>query len=194
MQKITDYQNDIEELIKEKQKYYALGMKEAVETMDAYIAEKQALINKLPYIVPQGTITSYNTANLAREKGFDVNCDIRYIEHTPRPTLNSYKNSQVQDAIDGCQGYEYKAIQSLKNHYYYEFDNKDKGFYLAAPTHEVLAAWLRSHTIVVYVQPFLEYFKPKVVGVNLLYPQVQFTKTWEEAMDIALREGLKIIL
>ena len=143
----------------------------------------------------------FETAILARAKGFDWHCDWRYDEQAlGNPRIN-WKTYRVEEAFNGCEGYEYKSLARLKDHYYDTFDNNDIGWYVSAPTQAFLQKWLRkvhqSHiTIFLWDENRID------AGYSFLIKNFKGNKRdikggWyeshEEALEMGLIQGLTLI-
>ena len=114
---------------------------------------------------------SFETAKLAKEKGFDERCNYVYDKN--------------------------KTLQMIRNQSYEEFDKRDK-YSILCPTQSLLARWLREkHNISVEV--FLtkngyRYEMYDTTNCTELVPNRLHTRdTYEEAMEAGLQEALKLI-
>ena len=149
-----------------------------------------------------GKNIEYSTSVLAREKGYNVDCDWRYDEQVDPPELLSWKDYRVQELLDSVKQnseYAYRYVDSLKDNYFDTFDNDDEGFYVSAPTQTDLQTWLRdTHGIHVYVthKQFAVdgedgyYYHFGKSGSTRYYGKF---KSYEEALEDGLIEGLKFI-
>ena len=130
------------------------------------------------------TRVNFETASLAKEKGFDEECryhhDIEFRELTNNHDFEPYRSSEIEN---GFGKLNYPMI--------------------ATPTQTVLQTWLRE-TYKIHVTPresyafdnTLEY----VCTVNDIYvshnnPKLPINRfpSWEEALEIGLQEGLNLI-
>jgi hypothetical protein len=139
----------------------------------------------------------FGTAILARAKGFDWHCDWRYDEKlSGNPRIN-WKDVRVEEAFHGCEGYEYKSLERLKELYYDKFDNNDIGWYVSAPTQALLKKWLNKvHQIEVEVISYNVYDPQKRQYEVLIYGHgVTWSgyDTYEEALEMGLIQGLTLI-
>ena len=111
-------------------------------------------------------LISYETAKLAKEKGFDW------------PVNRTYNKSEKLDDFD-----EYDA--SLSN--YNEWNN-----FTSAPTQSLLQKWLRElHKIHIDISPF--YYKGNFISWNLRIHNTYYKdkyNTYEEALEYGLKECL----
>ena len=133
-------------------------------------------------------LVSFETAALAKEKGFDIDCKLFY-STKDRPPM----------------AYNISAKESLS-------DNPQYNKYMLAPTQSLLAKWLREvHNIEVLVSriPPEAILASKTSGKSILKnyncyvwnynsnPRVlnngTFQDVYEEALEIGLQEALKLI-
>lgn len=155
-----------------------------------------------------GKLINVNTALLARDLGFNIHCDWRFDEENNNELIN-WKDFRVKECIEYDRCYAYKAVEYLENNYYDTFDNKEIGFYLAAPTQSVLQEWLRDvHEINVFVFCYGFGYYPIHDNIPLPTSKVEYVdrrwnvknelnlgfNTYEEALEIGLFEALKLIL
>lgn len=160
-------------------------------------------------------IIEYKTAFLAREKGFDIHCDYRYVENEAKGQHNkdliNWKDYRVEECIDYNRDYAYKAVENLSDTYNEIFKNNDKDYYLSAPTQSLLQKWLREkHNIHIEVTPWLQEdgsnegygfiiyktWKERIeCELKLLKSnnQIQLKQTYEQALEKSLYESLKLI-
>lgn len=123
----------------------------------------------------QEQIISFDTAKLAKEKGFPVNISRDYY-------LNDGDKKMMTD------------VNYLK---YHRNDDLDK--LLPAPTQSLLQKWLREeHNI--YVIPYIKdgycYYKIKkeyVIDIDYNKGYVKHFEEWEQALESGLQEALKLI-
>jgi len=109
-------------------------------------------------------LITFETAKLAKEKGFDVYCYNYWIDDKTQ-TDEHYKSKLVKELKDKC---------------------------ISAPTQSLLQKWLREvHNIDVYCQPTFE-IKGKWYN-NIASHNPPFVGTYEEALEIGLQEALKLI-
>lgn len=135
-------------------------------------------------------LVSVNTALLARELGFEIHCDWRFDEENNNELIN-WKDFRVRQCIEYDRSYSYKAIEYLENDYYDTFDNKEIGYYLAAPTQSVLQKWLRE----VYGFENIYIIKSNKgwhYSLSLLIENISWKvfETYEEALEAILYECL----
>ena len=146
-------------------------------------------------------LVTFETAVLAREKGFDIHCDNRFDEQT-KEVIN-FKDFIVKNFISRDPAYYYHYIDSLKEGYNDKFLNDDKGFYLSIPTQSLLQRWLREkHKIDIHVDPFQEGNDGKVFYVGFWSDDTSeeaeikdedYKETYEEALESVLQEVLELI-
>lgn len=149
-------------------------------------------------------------AKLAREKGFDIHCDWRYVEETAKDyhddiTLINWKDYRVKECINDDREYAYKSIEYLSEVYFDIFDNKDLGYYCSAPTQSLLQKWLGEvHNIIINVVaiPYETHDKVEYhfdIINNFIWLDIDDIKktdgfmTPEEALEAGLEEALKLI-
>lgn len=112
-------------------------------------------------------LIEFETAKLAKEKGFDWECSMTAVEDT-------------------------KHIYGTGNDNHNQYRNN-----VSIPTQSLLQKWLREeHGIIVLVEdechPEIWVFNVKSKNVNNHYCEKSY-KTYEEALEKALLEGLKLI-
>ena len=130
------------------------------------------------------------TAKLAKEKGFDVRCEKAYFE-TLKHTLETSRDGEIT--------FPYKPPRILKRSYGDEFTI----FIAEAPTQSLIQKWLREkHNI--HVSPreswsidnTLEYVctvNGNYVTHGIKNKPINRFDTYEQALEIGLQEGLKLI-
>ena len=118
-------------------------------------------------------LIEFKTANLAKEKCFDESCD------------NVFDEGEVRRLMY----YEGDGTGFVKNS---EINNEYESFLFTNPTQSLLAKWLREvHNINVYCMPCEH--NEKLWYNNIASQTPVFTGTYEEALEIGLQEGLKLI-
>ena len=120
-------------------------------------------------------LISFGTAKLAKERGFDIKTDLYYYH-------GSFANKKQEELV---------SINWKNNHL---VDNTTT----AAPTQSLLQKWLRDkHDIIIEIQ-----FDTISFGYRIFNPTKSsnyFTSwkwdkwTYEEALEVALQEALKLI-
>jgi hypothetical protein len=140
----------------------------------------------------QEELITFKTAKLAKEKGF-VNgtkgCFIVYKEDDINPKGD--KGTKKGE-------FEYCKRFSLKNG---ELDSDEDYNYLERPTQSLLQKWLREvYNTHLMVEPFYNEQKVLVYGFDLITERIEEEtivekgfKTYEEALELGLQEGLKLI-
>jgi hypothetical protein len=118
-------------------------------------------------------LISLETAKLAKEKGFDISC------------IYFYHNKSDNAVIEKGGG----KIKIFK-----DWNSNDNGMYVtcwSAPTQSLLQKWLRKeHEIHSWVEHKGTYYFPRV---NKFNKGNNVGKPYEEALEEALYEGLKLI-
>lgn len=144
---------------------------------------------------------SLELALLAREKGFNENCDGRYNEQTG---VNfSYKDNCIQKLLNQIKnnpGYEYHYVKSLEEDYNYQMNNDDYGFFILMPTQDELNTWLRNtHNISVLVEhgrmkdESFGYFT-RIYYITGKHSSQEKVFEYSEKYETALEQGLLIAL
>lgn len=128
------------------------------------------------------------TAELAKEKGFNVPCN--FYVYTPQDLERVNKSNRGTKFI-----YEPGHIFTQQNKFLKGrlFDRNKYCTTVSIPTQDALQTWLRdTRKIYVSVLPYNRHLKPyfEVVVDNITYSNF---KTWEEALELGLQEGLKMI-
>jgi hypothetical protein len=145
-------------------------------------------------------LISFETAKLAKEKGFNLYC------------INFYKKEKKNSPDYLTTGIDYNSNRDIEWDWnllggpsgnlvkIYPYPNNPKGEVYSAPTQSLLQRWLReSHSIEVIVKSWK--FEEKII---YLYSAQEITKsstyrfekgrsTYEEALETGLVEGLKLI-
>jgi hypothetical protein len=120
----------------------------------------------------QETLIEFETGKLAKEKNFNIPCDARWWME-----FGSWKESK-QGAVKCKNSEEYS---------------------ISRPTQSLLAKWLREvHNIIVTPLPTKTkwFFNIQWGGVETNYEDFdsdEYYSTYEEALEIGLQEGLKLI-
>ena len=143
----------------------------------------------------EDTIINFETAKLAKEKGFDINGQDVFDLKNNNKIIN-FKDLAVQEFIEDVEtGYRDKALNYLKEDINRTDDNSDEEYYLLAPTQSLLAKWLREkHNI-----HLIAYKNINIDGYDWCFittdgiTNINSYKTYEEAYEIGLREALKLI-
>lgn len=143
----------------------------------------------------------FETAILAREKGFKNNCNWRFDEQTTPPILINWKELRVQEFfnyLEHSPGNEYHYSKNLKENYNDTFFNDDKGFYVSAPSQTTLNKWLSdNHNS--YVEIYSNHsgwgwIITKNNGTTIKeIEDYRFFKTLEEALEKGLVLALNLI-
>lgn len=147
----------------------------------------------------QEELISFETAKLAKEKGYNVDCkDYWTTEYGNKPIItNGIEYESERDChFDWNLNNEYsKKIQAPYPNRYHESQ-------CSAPTQSLLQKWLREvHNIEIWATPYLDdekiEYNHAIVNRNvdvydLLYSAEEY-KTYEEALEAGLQEALKLI-
>lgn len=128
------------------------------------------------------TLVSFNTAKLAKEKGFDLLCDNVCFEDGTHRKLNYYEG-------DG-DGYE-------KNTSISEYDE----YVCTKPTQSLLQKWFREHhNIDIISIPVrwtgheeIAYWTYAIKSIQPVGKELYKYNTYEEALEIGLEKALNII-
>ena len=144
-------------------------------------------------------LISFETAKLAKEKGFDINGQDVFDLKNNNKIIN-FKDLAVQEFIEDVEtGYRDKALNYLKENINRTDDNSDEEYYLLAPTQSLLAKWLREeHNIIVLVDYegidgyYYKFYSYKEGNKNYDASDKNYN-TYEEAYEIGLQEALKLI-
>jgi hypothetical protein len=136
----------------------------------------------------QEELVSFETAKLAKEKGFDLKVDSIYSE---------YSNNSI--IIDNSHLKKYNKFSKTE---YIENKNWNKSNkFTSAPTQSLLQKWLREvYNTHLMVEPFYNEQKVLVYGLDLITERIEEEtivekgfKTYEEALEVGLQEALKLI-
>ena len=144
-------------------------------------------------------LISFETAKLAKEKGFDINGQDVFDLKNNNKIIN-FKDLAVQEFIEDVEtGYRDKALNYLKENINRTDDNSDEEYYLLAPTQSLLAKWLREeHNIIVLVdyEGIDGYYYKYYYYINELQKYDASGKnyiTFEEAYEIGLYQALLLL-
>ena len=138
-------------------------------------------------------LISFETAKLAKEKGFNIGCKNKYVE-------------TLEHALEMGRGgdctFPHIPTRVLTNSSYEKWDI----VHCDAPTQSLLAKWLREvHKINIFISSktienktiFIPHGRtiPDTIKNNLIVDIIQYctNNTYEEALEIALFEALKLI-
>ena len=131
-------------------------------------------------------LITLQTAKLAKEKGFDVRCEKAYFE-TGRHILETIRDGEIT--------FPYKPPRILKRNYGDEFTI----FIAEAPTQSLLQKWLREeYNIIVLVDYegidgyYYKFYSYKEGNKNYDASYKNYN-TYEQALEVGLQEGLKLI-
>ena len=144
-------------------------------------------------------LINFETAKLAKEKGFNVE------------TLHFYCKNRTCDYIKTPYKYSFEVNANQETLINGEIDNFGYGITWSAPTQSLLQKWLRDvHNI--YVESYhdltsdgtkIQFYtswgflqqkdKNGNRNVNGWYDEYNDWKTYEEALEIGLQEGLKLL-
>ena len=147
----------------------------------------------------EDTRITFETANLAKEKGFNINGQDVFDLKNNNKIIN-FKDLAVQEFIEDVEtGYRDKALNYLKENINRTDDNSDEEYYLLAPTQSLLAKWLREeHNIIILVDYegidgyYYKFYSYKEGNKNYDASDKNYN-TYEEAYEIGLQEALKLI-
>lgn len=133
----------------------------------------------------EDTIVSYETAVLAKEKGFDI--------YTQKVFVETLEHTLEMGRGGDCT-FPYKAPRVLDSG---KFDKWDI-VHCKAPTQSLLQKWLREkHFVVVSICPTfnngdMQFYYSEVGNDEGEYCSKDF-KTYEDALEQGLKESLKLI-
>ena len=138
----------------------------------------------------QEQLITFETAKLAKEKGFDFRCEKAYFE-TKEHILETRRDSEIT--------FKYKPPRILKRNYGDEFTI----FIAEAPTQSLLQKWLRVNhkidiTIMIVGDSGYEYYihkNRKVITNNTVFPcsPEELKNLYEKTLELVLQEALKLI-
>ena len=145
-------------------------------------------------------LISFETAKLAKEKGFDINGQDVFDLKNNNKIIN-FKDLAVQEFIEDVEtGYRDKALNYLKENINRTDDNSDEEYYLLAPTQSLLSKWLREkHNIIVLVDYegidgyYYKFYSYKEGNKNYDASDKNYN-TYEEALEAGLQVGLQVAL
>lgn len=131
-------------------------------------------------------LVSFETAKLAKEKGFNESCIHGYLNKD-----GSLMNDDDHFDFDSC--YEDRSVMK---HLLFKNSEVVNDYSITAPTQSFLQKWLREvHNIVVTVNLGLSsegyYYKVRCNGS--LFVGEHFNDTYEEALEAGLIEALNLI-
>ena len=139
-------------------------------------------------------LITFETAKLAKEKGFNI----------PTWYFYNYQNEIDEVCPEGFEGLKKEIWQTNfknKDTFLTEKDSKYKVYQYSAPTQALLQKWLREiHNIHLMLEPYYNEQQLLVYGFDLLTERTEEKtivekgfKTYEEALEVGLQEGLKLI-
>lgn len=155
----------------------------------------------------EDTLISFETAKIARKKGFKEPC-LAYINIFKDITFNKSSDWQIKErqSLMGCDAPENTFIsKTVSSQGLFQSVNSEKTLEPSIwdlPTQSLLQKWLREkHTIIVLVglkesslslyTPTIQYVASKTTSLIAHFPT--HFKTYEEALEFGLIEGLKRI-
>jgi hypothetical protein len=133
-------------------------------------------------------LVSFETAKLAKEKGFNIECKYRYFKVDKHSTFSKFH--PIDSYITSTLTYEEDTSGCLPSSKTGE-----------APTQSLLQKWLREvYNTHLMVEPFYNEQKVLVYGFDLITERIEEEtivekgfKTYEEALEVGLQEALKLI-
>ena len=144
----------------------------------------------------QENIVSFETAKLAKEKGFFIKTRCYYNSDNPLSANIELKEHSTFSSIPYGEEYTEKHGDTKFLSYQIETINN-------APTQALLQKWLRdAHHIYVTALPSYtdnsdnkkHFFEVSVKGRTMqFFDKHDYTKTYEESLEIGLQEALKLI-
>jgi len=158
-------------------------------------------------------LISFETAKLAKKKGFDIFSIFWYDENPLKRKMQAYGSSYATEDTNTTYSVEYPGDEGMND--YIKEDNKELIY--SAPTQALLAKWLREvHNIVIIIDFSLSNFynnnkksyfvdiyclninlgdriKSKKVGYESPEKDHKLFDTYELAMESGLYESLKLI-
>ena len=152
----------------------------------------------------EDTRVTFETAKLAKERGFDINGQDVFDLKNNNKIIN-FKDLAVQEFIKDVEtGYRDKALNYLKENINITDDNSDEEYYLLAPTQSLLAKWLRErYNIHFEIKPIFDVkdnLKPYHISViknpsgkDFEYKIVGSLDTYEETLEIGLYQALLLL-
>jgi hypothetical protein len=132
-------------------------------------------------------LVSFETAKLAKEKGFNIPVIKHY---TPKGYCNESEGYQTE-----------RLEESNWNDGMGSYPTLSKDVCCSAPTQSLLQKWLREvYNTHLMVEPFYNEQKVLVYGFDLITERIEEEtivekgfKTYEEALEVGLQEALKLI-
>ena len=160
----------------------------------------------------EDTLIKFETAKLAKERGFDINGQDVFDLKNNNKIIN-FKDLAVQEFIKDVEtGYRDKALNYLKENINRTDDNSDEEYYLLAPTQSLLAKWLREKYDIEInitrmppeaIKSSFNKGNKRIKKYNMWVwslngnPRIEnpslFFDNYEEAFEIGLQEALKLI-
>lgn len=154
---------------------------------------------------------NFETAKLAQEKGFNWPCNVVFDLKNNNIEVDFYEQACLEFIEDCETGYRDKALNYFREDYKRTDDNTDFGYYITRPTQSLLQKWLREINNI-YVESYHDltadgksiqfytnwgFIQQKDIdgnqNVNGWYDEYNDWKTYEEALEFGLQEGLKLI-
>lgn len=134
----------------------------------------------------------FETAKLAKEKGFNIPTNKMFSLSIDYSTFNKTDNSEIIKFHDGDK-HECANIPYDWNN----FNSQTTNIYYSAPTQSLLQKWLREkHNIHIWITRFLiseQEFCYNIENYEGLRQNRGEFETYEEALEIGLQEALKLI-
>lgn len=146
-------------------------------------------------------IINFETAKLAKEKGFKISCHSYYFEdeefrENKIETINGYYGDTVIYGQEDFYENWNDAFLTAKNGDRCFGCNSQRYFETySAPSQSLLQKWLREkHKIVIYIQPKIHlYYEWHIITTDNHIISSERSYDWEELLESALYESLKLI-
>lgn len=141
-------------------------------------------------------LVSYETAKLAKEKGFQEKTFFGYVKHTEK--IMQWHKSITFDTFE--QDCEHGALDFhvFPTDFYLNYNENKDGELMSAPTQSLLQKWIREkHKIVVLIYMYDE-FREDLFSFYIIRRSGKIIdkmpyKSYEESLEHGLYEALKLI-
>lgn len=141
-------------------------------------------------------LVTFETAKLAKEKGFDVPQNMWWYNRFGVECGRTDVDEDGNHLYYGSGTYVSEPKRNVSKEYY----EKQTSISFQAPTQSLLQKWLREkHNIEVFVNPYKDYFAD--VNDPVMYKYcvwnnsigAEFSEIYEEALETGLQRALKLI-
>ena len=93
------------------------------------------------------SLCSFKISELLQKKGFENPCRFSFDLQNKNKIID-VKEERVKELFKCDRAYAYKEVDFLQEHYYREHMNRDFGYYLYCPSHDLAIKWLNLNFVI----------------------------------------------